>query len=163
MFMTVPSLNPWQESGTPLEQSYRSWKERVRTPYHKREVEAYTRSRIILMNGIENEAWAWSHNFARMTGNREIKALLAKTRMVDQQQQTTINYMHPADQTPLETSIAYEQVAVDMTAYLARNEPDVYVREAFNFGLLEDFDHMYRYSALMDRVEGKDANTLVQS
>src|SRR4029434_11165694 len=31
------------------------------------------------------------------------------------------------------------------------------------FGLLEDFDHMYRYAALMDRVEGKDANTLVQS
>jgi rubrerythrin len=33
----------------------------------------------------------------------------------------------------------------------------------YRFGLLEDFDHMYRYAALMDRVEGKDANTLVQS
>jgi len=29
--------------------------------------------------------------------------------------------------------------------------------------LLEDFDHMYRYSALMDRVEGKDANNILQS
>jgi hypothetical protein len=33
----------------------------------------------------------------------------------------------------------------------------------YRFGLLEDFDHMYRYAALMDRVEGKDANALVQS
>jgi rubrerythrin len=159
---TVPTLNPWQEQGMPLEQQYRTWKDRVRAPYHKREVEAYTRARIILMNGIENEAWAWSHNFARCTGNKEIKALLAKTRMADQQQQTTINYMHPADQTPLETSIAYEQVAIDMTAYLARNEPDPYVREAFHFGLLEDFDHLYRYAEMLDFLEGQDPETIVQ-
>ena len=35
--------------------------------------------------------------------------------------------------------------------------------QIYRFGLLEDFDHMYRYSALMDRVEGKDANTILQS
>jgi rubrerythrin len=33
----------------------------------------------------------------------------------------------------------------------------------FHFGLLEDFDHLYRYSALMDRLCGLDANALVQS
>jgi hypothetical protein len=33
----------------------------------------------------------------------------------------------------------------------------------YRFGLLEDFDHMYRYGALMDRVEGRDANALLQS
>lgn len=82
--------------------------------------------------------------------------------MTDQQQQTTINFMHPADQTPLETSIAYEQVAIDMTAYLARNEPDPYVREAFHFGLLEDFDHLYRYAELLDFLEGQDPETIVQ-
>lgn len=156
------TINPWEERGIPLEKQYRSWKQRVRAPYHKREVDAYTRARIILMNGIEIEAWNWSHNFARCTGNREIKALLAKTRMVDQQQQTTINFMHPADQTPLETTIAYEQVAIDMTAYLARNEPDTYVREAFHFGLLEDFDHLYRYSELIDFLEGQDPETITQ-
>src|SRR5205085_10776 len=35
--------------------------------------------------------------------------------------------------------------------------------QVYRFGLLEDFDHMYRYSALMDRLEGKDANALLQS
>jgi hypothetical protein len=30
------------------------------------------------------------------------------------------------------------------------------------FGLLEDFDHLYRYTALLDRLEGKDANNILQ-
>lgn len=159
---TATTLNPWTERGIPLDQQYRSWRDRVHKPYHKREVDAYTRTRVILMNGIENESAIWSHNFARMTGNREIKGLLAKTRMVEHQQQTTINWLHPADQTVLETTLAYEQVAIDMTAYFARNEPDPYVREAFNFGLLEDFDHLYRYGELLDYLEGQDPDTIVQ-
>ena len=123
--MALPAtLDPWREKGIPLEQQYRSWKQIVRTPYDKREVDAYTRARIILMNGIENEVWAFSHQFARSTANPEIRALLARTRRVEDQQQTTINWLNPADQTVLETTIAYEQVAVDLTAYLARNEPD---------------------------------------
>jgi hypothetical protein len=159
---TPSTLNPWTEKGIPLEQQFRSWKQRVHAPYHKREVDAYTRTRIILMNGVENECWNWSHAFSRSTANREIKSLLAQTRMVDQQQQTTINWLHPADQTVLETTLAFEQVAIDMTAYFARNEPDPYVREAFNFGLLEDFDHLYRYSELIDYLEGQDPETIVQ-
>ena len=156
------TLDPWRERGIPLEEQYRSWKQRVKTPYDKRDVDAYTRTRVILMNGIEVEAWNYSHAFARCTDNPEIKALLAKTRMVEQQQQTTVNWLNPADQSVLETTIAYEQVAIDMTAYLARNEPDPYVREAFNFGLLEDFDHLYRYGELLDYLEDKDPNTIVQ-
>jgi hypothetical protein len=161
--MTIPSsLNPWREKGIPLEQQARSWKQIVREPYHKYEVDAYTRARVILMNGIENEVWAYSHSFARAAGNPEIRALLAQTRRIEDQQQTTINWLNPADQTVLETTIAYEQVAVDLTAYLARNEPDPYVREAFHFGLLEDFDHLYRYSELLDYLESLDANSIVQ-
>jgi hypothetical protein len=157
------TLDPWREQGIPLDQQFRSWKQRVKRPYHKLEVDAYTRLRVILMNGIENEVWNYSHNFARCTSNPEIRALLARTRMVEQQQQTTINWLNPADQTVLETTIAYEQVAVDLTAYLARNEPDPYVREALNFGLLEDFDHLYRYSELLDYLEGVDPTTITQN
>jgi hypothetical protein len=84
------------------------------------------------------------------------------TRMIEQQQQTTINWLNPADQSVLETTVAYEQVAIDLTAYLARNEPDPYVRETLNFGLLEDFDHLYRYSELLDYIENIDPNTILQ-
>ena len=160
---TMPtSLDPWREQGIPLEKQYRSWKQRVKAPYDKGNVDAYTRARVILMNGIENEVWNFSHNLARMSAHPEIRALAARTRMVEQQQQTTINWLNPADQTVLETTIGYEQVAVDLTAYLARNEPDPYMREAMNFGLIEDFDHLYRYSELLDYLEGKDPDTILQ-
>src|ERR1051325_6018081 len=36
------------------------------------------------------------------------------------------------------------------------------MKQVYHFGLLEDFDHMYRYSALLDRLEGKDANNILQ-
>ena len=156
------TLDPCHEKGIPLEQQYCSCKQRIKTPYDKRDVDPYTRVRVILMNGIEIETWAYSHHFARSTGAPEIRALLAQTRMVEQQQQTTINWLNPSDQSIMETTIGYEQVAVDLTAYLARNEPDPYVREVFNFGLLEDFDHLYRYAELLDYLEGKDADTILQ-
>jgi rubrerythrin len=74
-----------------------------------------------------------------------------------------INWLIGADHSPLETTIAYEQVAIDVTAAVAMNEPDDYLAQVYRFGLLEDFDHMYRYSALLDRLEGKDANNILQS
>ena len=73
-----------------------------------------------------------------------------------------MNWLLPADQSPVETTIAYEQVAVEVTADVAQKEPDPYLAQAYRFGLLEDFDHLYRYSALLDRLEGKDANNILQ-
>ena len=73
---TVPastSLDPWREKGLPLEQQYRSWRQVVRTPFDKRDVDAYTRTRVILMNGIENEALIYSHGFARAAGDQAIR------------------------------------------------------------------------------------------
>ena len=55
--MSIPStLDPWHEKGIPLERQYRSWKQIVKDPYRKQEVDAYSRARVILMNGIEAEA-----------------------------------------------------------------------------------------------------------
>jgi hypothetical protein len=33
----------------------------------------------------------------------------------------------------------------------------------YRFGMLEDFDHLYRFSALMDRITGSDSNNILQS
>jgi hypothetical protein len=160
--MAALTIDPWREKGIPLDRQVRSWKRRVKEPYDKRDVDAYTRARVILMNGVEAEAWSQSHAFARATDDPDLRTLLAATRMIEQQQQTTINWLNPADQSILETTVAYEQVAIDLTAYLARNEPDPYLRETFNFGLLEDFDHLYRYSELLDYLEAIDPNTILQ-
>jgi hypothetical protein len=94
--------------------------------------------------------------------NRELRPALARVRRIDQHQQTLVNWLNPADQSPIETTLGFEQVAIEVTASVARSEPDEYLAQVYRFGLLEDFDHMYRYSALYDRVEGKDAGYLLQ-
>jgi hypothetical protein len=114
------------------------------------------------MNGIESEAIRFSHMLARACAP-ELRLALARARRTEQHQQTTVNWLLPADQSPLETTIGYEQVAIEVTAHLAQHEPDPYLAQVYRFGLLEDFDHMYRYAALLDRLEGKDANSILQS
>jgi hypothetical protein len=155
------SIDLLKDKGVPLEKQRFTWKELVQPTYSKLDDDAFTRVRVILMNGIESEALRFGHAAARM--NKELQLPLARVRRIEQHQQTLVNWLNPADQTPLETTIGFEQVAIEVTAAIAQAEPDAYLAQVYRFGLLEDFDHMYRYSALMDRVEGKDANALLQS
>jgi hypothetical protein len=154
-------LDLLRDRGTPLEKQRFTWKDLVQPPYDKLDDDAFTRVRVILMNGIESEAVRFGHACARV--NAELQLPLARVRRVEHHQQTLVNWLTPADQSPLETTIGFEQVAIEVTASVAEVEPDEYLAQIFRFGLLEDFDHLYRYSALMDRLEGKDANFLVQS
>lgn len=155
------SFNPLKEKGMPIEQQFRNWSELSAKPYSKEAVPAYTRTRIITMNGIEVEGAFFSHQFARHTDNQDIRRQLALVRRVEQQQQKAVNGLIPGDESNLEVTIGYEQVAVDLTAFLARSEPDAYLKQAFEFGLLEDFDHLYRYANLLDMLEGKKAERIV--
>ncbi|MED5618602.1 hypothetical protein [Ideonella sp. BN130291] len=155
------ALNLFDTRGCPLDKQRFTWRDLVQKPISKLDDDAYTRVRIILMNGLEMEASRFSHSCARM--NRVLQPALARIRRVEQHQATMINWLIGADHSPLETTIAYEQVAIDVTAGVALREPDPYLAQVYRFGLLEDFDHMYRYSALLDRLEGKDANNILQS
>lgn len=67
------SLNPFREKGTPIEKQFRSWKQVALPPFRKPVVDAFTRCRVILMNGIENEASVFSHGFARVCDDRQLK------------------------------------------------------------------------------------------
>jgi hypothetical protein len=156
------TIDLYKDRGTPVDQQRFTWKDLVRIPYSKLDVDAFTRVRIVLMNGIESDAVRFSHIVSRMLST-DLRQEMARIRRIEHHQQTLVNWLHPADQTPLETTIAYEQVAIEVTAAVALVEPDPYHAQTYRFGLLEDFDHLYRYSALMDRVEGKDANNIIQS
>lgn len=156
------SFNPLKEKGLPLEKQLRNWHQIVGKPYNKTEVDCYTRTRQILMNGIEVEAWGFKHQFNRFSHDEEVKNTIAQISRIEDSQQATANWMGPADQSVLETTLGYEQVAVDLTAWMAQNEPDKYVKETFDFGLLEDFDHLYRYSQFAYMVEGIEPNDIVQ-
>jgi hypothetical protein len=155
------SLDFLKERGVPLDQQRLSWREMVREPISKLDNDAFTRVRIILMNGIEAEQLRFLHAVARMVP--DVQVALARIRRIDQHQQTAVNWLLGADHSPLDTTIGFEQVAIEITAAIARNEPDPYLAQVHRFGLLEDFDHLYRFSALMDRLEGKDANNIIQS
>jgi len=155
------SFNPFKERGIPIENQLRNWAELNVKPFDKEETHPYTKARIILMNGIEVEGALFSHMFHRNCPDLELKKQLALTRRVEQQQQKAINWLCPGDQSPIETTIGYEQVAVDLTAFLAANVTDPYVKQVFDFGLLEDFDHLYRYANLLELTQGIKAEKLV--
>lgn len=156
------TLDIFKEKGTPLDKQQFTWRDLVQAPTSKLDDDAFTRVRIILMNGIEADRLRTSHAMARMV-NGDMRLPLAKIRRVEHHQQTMVNWLLPADLSPLETTIGFEQVAIEVTASVALREPDDYMAQVYRFGLLEDFDHLYRFSALMDRVMGADANNIIQN
>ena len=154
------AINLLNDRGTPLDKQRFTWKELVGKPISKLDDDAFTRVRVILMNGIEHDALRVEQVLLRM--NREARPQLAQLSRVEHHQATAVNWLLAADHSALETTIGYEQVAIEVTASVAQLEPDPYMAQGFRYALLEDFDHLYRYSALLDRLEGKDANTITQ-
>src|SRR4051794_17480808 len=157
------SFDPLRERGIPIEKQFRDWSELNVKPYDKMQVHPFSRCRGIVMNGIEVEAVMFSHNMARHTVDPKIKQQLALVRRAEAQQQKAVNWLIPGDESTLEVTIGYEQVAVDLTSWVAQNEPDAYLRQVYEFGLLEDFDHLYRYANLLQMLEGKRAEQIVGS
>src|SRR4051795_11417415 len=154
------TLDLFKEKGIPLDKQVFDWRDLVRAPISKLDDDAFTRVRVILMNGIESEALRFSHACARM--NKDLQRALAHVRRIEQHQQTLVNWLNPADQSPLETTIGFEQTAIEITAWSAQHEPDPYLAQLYRFGMLEDFDHLYRFGALMDRMGGADVNNILQ-
>lgn len=154
-------MNPFKEKPKSIEKSLQNWKQLYPKSYNKREVDPYTKTRIILMNGTEFEANWFSHQFARHTDDNDLRRALALTREVEKQQQLKISLLKPINETILEHTIGYEQLAVDLTAELAKRELDCNVKTALDFALLEDFDHLYRYANLLEMEQGVAAEWLV--
>ena len=143
-------MNPFAENPRKLEDTFLDWSRLYVQPYDKHSVDPYTRTRVILMNGTEFEANWFSHQFSRHCGDNELRRQLARIRRGEQQQQKLVSMLKPADETLLEHTIGYEQLAVDLTAALAQMVGDEHVKKALDFALLEDFDHLYRYADLLD-------------
>ena len=155
-------MNPFEQK--PMKTivgSFRNFKELYPRAYNKHEVDPYTKTRIILMNGTEFEANWFSHQFARHTCNNDLRRELAMAREVEKQQQLYLALLKPCNESALEHTIGYEQLAVDLTAELAKRECDCNVKKALDFALLEDFDHLYRYANQLEMEQGVRAERLV--
>ena len=154
-------FNPFLEKPKKLDSCIMSWKDLAQKPYDKNEVDPYTRVRCILMNGTEYEAVWFGHEFHRHSCDNDLRRTIALVRRNEQQQQKLIAGLKPADENLLETTIGYEQLAVDLTAFLAQHVKDKHVKDALDFALLEDFDHLYRYANLLESDMGAKAETYV--
>lgn len=154
-------MNPFELKPRPIEDSILNWRQMTPLPYDKNAVDPYTRCRVILMNGTEYENVWYSHQFSRHCADNELRRQIALLRRLEQQQQKLVAALKPADETILEHTIGYEQLAVDLTAMLAQREDNPYVKQALDFALLEDFDHLYRYADLMDFDDRRHAEALV--
>ncbi|HEV7896706.1 MAG TPA: hypothetical protein VGP31_02515 [Planosporangium sp.] len=154
-------FNPLEHQGIPLDRQIRNWRELDVEPIDPELVDPYTRCRIIAMNGVEVEAVHCTHQLIRFCDIDEVRRQVGYVSYVESQQQRVVNWLLPGINSPLETTLGYEQTAVDLTAWVARNEPDPYLKQAFEFGVLEDFDHLYRYANLYEMVERRKAEKVV--
>ncbi len=154
-------MNPFELKAKKVEDYIESIKGIYPKPYDKNETSPYTKARIILATGAEYEANWFSHQFNRKVGNNDLRRELGLARFVEKEQQQKLSNLKPLDESVLETTIAYEQLAVDLTAEMAQKEQNFNVKKALDFALLEDFDHLYRYSDLLDMDYGVHAERLV--
>jgi rubrerythrin len=129
-------------------------------PYNKKKVSPYTKLRIILCEGAEFESTWFLHQFARHCNNNDLRREIALVRNQEQQQQKRIGALKPLDEHFLETTIGYEQLAIELTAILAQRETDKNNIDALDLALLEDFDHLYRFANLLKKDFGIEAETL---
>ena len=159
----MKKINPFEErNAIPVEGTYKNWSELNLEPYDKGTASPYTKTRVILMNGTEFESNWFLHQFSRHCNNNELRREIAMVRRHEQQQQKMISSLKPINESNLETTIAYEQLAVDLTAILAKHTKDDNVRNALNFALLEDFDHLYRYANLLEMEQGISAKDITK-
>lgn len=153
-------INPFFEKNALPVDEFSSVESYSPIAYDKNNTSPYTKTRIILLNGAEFEQTWFLHQFNRNCNNNNLRRDIALIRRHEQQQQKIISALKPIDETDLETTIAYEQLAIDLTAILAKHVKDDYVKNALNFALLEDFDHLYRFANLLESEQGIDANKL---
>lgn len=154
-------MNPFDFKTKDIEEYFMDWKKMYAKPYDKKKVSPYTKTRIILMNGTEFESNWFLHQFARNCNDNDLRRVISLVRDQEQQQQKRIASLKPIDENILEQTIAYEQLAIDLTAILAKNVMDENAKQALDFALLEDFDHLYRFANLLKMDYDIDADVMV--
>lgn len=157
----MSNVNPFLEKATDIEKAYENWQKLALQPYDPKKTSPFTKVRIILMNGTEFEANWYSHQFSRHCPDNDLRREIALIRRREQQQQKKISSLKPIEETVLQHTMGYEQLAVELTAILAQHVEDSNVKMALEFALLEDFDHVFRFANLLEMDEGIQGETLL--
>jgi len=154
-------MNPFTQKSKTIDETFLTFTQMYPKPYDKKTASPFTKLRVILTTGAEFESTWFLHQLARNCADPDIKREVAVIRNQEQQQQKRLGALKPLDENILETTIGYEQLAIELTAILAKNEKDANNIDALNFALLEDFDHLYRFANLLKMDFGIEAETMV--
>lgn len=155
------TMNPFNAESKPVEENILNWKQMYPKPYSKKKISPFTKLRIILAEGAEFDSQWFLHQFARHCPDNDLRREIAIVRNQESQQQKRIGALKPLDEHFLETTISYEQLAIELTAILAQRETDQNNIDALNLALLEDFDHLYRFANLLKKDFDIDAQSLL--
>jgi len=156
------AFNPFTERGTPIEKQWEPVAKVVTDAHDKDKIDEFSRLRFIAAYGVETEQWYFYHAMARHTDDDNLKLLLAEIRRAEDQHRSEATFFTDPTSTFLELTIAIEHLAVALTAAAAKDEPDPYVRQVFDYGLLEDYDHLFRFSLALERFDHKNANDITR-
>ncbi len=115
-------MNPFELRPAKLESLIMDWRQMTPVPYDRNTVDPYTRTRVILMNGTEFEAVWYGHQFSRHCGDNELRRQIALLR-----RQWHGSALKPVDETILAHTIVCEQLAVDLTSFLAQRLDNPYL------------------------------------
>ncbi len=155
------SLDILQERGTPIDRQVFSWRDRVQPAHPRAPEDPFTRVRAMLLAGVEASGQCFSRACA--AANPEMRESLSRLRALEARQQQLLVWLDPPEQTPLERSLDFERLAIEITASLALAEPDPRVAGAIRSGLVAEVDLLARHAAFMRRVEGRSADPVIQS
>lgn len=155
------SFNPLEHRGIPLDHQTRNWRELRVPPIDPDHGDAYTPCRISTMNGIETEAIIFGDRFTQACPDSDVKRWLSELGRIEQEQRKSIHWLLPGRESALEAAISHEWAEVDLTAGVARMEPDPHLKQAFELGALEEFDHLCRFSDVYALIEHRRSNKIV--
>ena len=133
-------FNPFDQQPMLLGDAIMDWEELYPKPYSKQTVDPYTKTRVILMNGIEVESTLFLHQFHRNCTNNELRRFSAPLGTEQQNGSTGCpSLMRPANNHRLNTWQWISPPGSRMNRILMEANPDCFA---------EDFDHLYRYANL---------------
>ncbi len=150
-----------RERGVPLQAQQFDWYDLVRHPQSKLDTDAFARMRTMLLGAIEGESTRFLDACAR--NNPDLRLAIGRVWRVERAQRTLLRTLLPPNCSPIETAIVNEQLAIEVGATLAQREPVPARAAVYRYAVPDHVDRLYRLAALLDRLEGKDANNLLQS
>lgn len=128
---------------------------------NKYDVDGQTRARIILANAAMSDAFDSYHALARIVNDRDVFKELSLMHDGERESRRLFCTLMPKDEKTIERAIFCEQLEIELFAALASRKIQRRVRTTINSVLVDDLDHLYRFSNLLHLTDGTPAETLV--